>query len=258
MERNREWWFQFDVDAWRRSPKIRLLDAVARGAWLEMICVMFVEDTYFVEGTPGDIARMCSLSPDEIASAVEQLERHGAADVERDGEVLTVISRRRKEAHDKRESDRERKRKQRGADEEPEQTARPVPKEIRITKGATGEYEGDDFVAAYTHYTGYKPRLTHQEQIKLRVKNLPMWCATLGQWMDAGYKPQNVVSVIEKYESDIMPKAQKTIQDKADPNRSAPRRPKVCRICGASGSDVGGPIGDQRCGKVACLAAPPP
>lgn len=273
-----DWWMKFEVNAWRGSPRIRMIDAAARGVWLEMLLVMHDTSDFQIKGTAAEMARVLGLSEGEIIAAIAQFQRHDVADVEKDGDEWTVVSRKRQKEEGAREAERNRKRRERAESPkkpEPEQgpkqvaqsVAKPVPvsrKSKAFTKPPSEDYDGKDPVEAYTYYTRTKPPMAHAEQIKHRVKNIPMWCATIEMWMENDYRVRNVMSMIEKYEEDVKPKAQKMIDDGAPPwkveaaRNQANRKPKKCRICGATTPDVGGIKGDYRCNKIKCQAAPPP
>jgi len=112
-------WIKFFVGDWRRDPKVAMLSAAGRGAWLEMILTMHDLSDYKVEGTVREIARMCHLDMSEVQSALQELERHGVAEVtwrndSVTGEAIVTVVSRRLEREEKTRSDaRERQKKYR-------------------------------------------------------------------------------------------------------------------------------------------------
>ena len=112
-------WIKFFVGDWRRDPKVAMLSAAGRGAWLEMILTMHDLADYKIEGTVREIARMCHLDMAEVQSALQELERHEVAEVEWrndsvTGEAIVTVLSRRLEREEKTRSDaRERQKKYR-------------------------------------------------------------------------------------------------------------------------------------------------
>ena len=112
-------WIKFFVGDWRRDPKVAMLSASGRGAWLEMILTMHDLADYKIEGTVREIARMCHLDMAEVQSALQELERHEVAEVEWrndsvTGEAIVTVVSRRLEREEKTRSDaRERQKKYR-------------------------------------------------------------------------------------------------------------------------------------------------
>ena len=112
-------WIKFFVGDWRRDPKVAMLSAAGRGAWLEMILTMHDLSDCKVEGTVREIARMCHLDMAEVQSALQELERHGVAEVtwrndSVTGEAIVTVVSRRLEREEKTRSDaRERQKKYR-------------------------------------------------------------------------------------------------------------------------------------------------
>jgi len=112
-------WIKFFVGDWRRDPKVAMLSAAGRGAWLEMILTMHDLSDYKVEGTVREVARMCHLDMSEVQSALQELERHGVAEVawrndSVTGEAIVTVVSRRLEREEKTRSDaRERQKKYR-------------------------------------------------------------------------------------------------------------------------------------------------
>jgi len=112
-------WIKFFVGDWRRDPKVAMLSAAGRGAWLEMILTMHDLADCKVEGTVREIARMCHLDSSEVQSALQELYRLGVADISWcddpvTGEAIVTVVSRRLEREEKTRSDaRERQKKYR-------------------------------------------------------------------------------------------------------------------------------------------------
>ena len=112
-------WIKFFVGDWRRDPKVAMLSAAGRGAWLEMILTMHDLSDYKIEGTVREIARMCHLDMAEVQSALQELERHEVAEVEWRNDsvtgdaIVTVVSRRLEREEKTRSDARERQKKYR-------------------------------------------------------------------------------------------------------------------------------------------------
>ena len=112
-------WIKFFIGDWRRDPKVAMLSAAGRGAWLEMILTMHDLSDYKVEGSVREVARMCHLDTAEVQSALQELERHGVAEVtwrndSVTGEAIVTVLSRRLEREEKTRSDaRERQKKYR-------------------------------------------------------------------------------------------------------------------------------------------------
>jgi len=107
------------VGDWRRDPKVAMLSASGRGAWLEMILTMHDLADFKIEGTVREIARMCHLDSSEVQSALQELYRLGVADISWcddpvTGEaIVTVVSRRLEREEKTRLDARERQKKYR-------------------------------------------------------------------------------------------------------------------------------------------------
>ena len=112
-------WIKFFVGDWRRDPKVAMLSASGRGAWLEMILTMHDLADFKIEGTVREIARMCHLDSSEVQSALQELYRLGVADISWcddpvTGEAIVTVVSRRLEREEKTRSDaRERQKKYR-------------------------------------------------------------------------------------------------------------------------------------------------
>ena len=82
----------------------RILSLSARGAWLELICAMYVRGrTDTVSGTPERLAGLIGCTKDEFLSALEELKSNDIADIEECNGVVTVTCRRFREEKNERE-----------------------------------------------------------------------------------------------------------------------------------------------------------
>jgi hypothetical protein len=87
-------WFKFEWDSWRNDPQLRRCSKETRGFWIDCIAAMEALGTFFLEGTPEEICREVVADRGEFDRSIAELSRHGAATVEKNQEVVKVISRR--------------------------------------------------------------------------------------------------------------------------------------------------------------------
>lgn len=93
-------WYPRD---WLNDPQVSMLCPRARGIWKDWLNAMFVADrAYKLTGTAEQLARAGRCIPDEARDAIQQLQATGAAEVHRDGETITIVSRRFKREHNER------------------------------------------------------------------------------------------------------------------------------------------------------------
>lgn len=76
-----DWWFKFEIPAWRNSPELRKCSLEARGFWIECIAIMRDAGDHFITGTATDFARMVGCFPDEAARCIDELSKTKTADV---------------------------------------------------------------------------------------------------------------------------------------------------------------------------------
>ena len=265
--------FKSYPDHWLFDDKASALSLKAFGAWFKIVNRMWIagDGSGVLEGNVRGLRRLLGAESDnEMNAIIDEMIEFGVGNIEKDGDSVRFYSPRVEkewnEAKGKKVRRREydEARRSEPSEPEPEPTEHPKRKpNLQMGRPMNGQYEGADPVELFKHYTGYSPPLAHVDQIKHRCKNLKMWDATVQAWMAEGYKKTNVINMIEKYESDVAPKATKTIGDKApswrieeERNRSSKRK-KACVICGATDPSVGGITGDERCGKISCQAVPP-
>jgi hypothetical protein len=95
-------WYPGD---WRKDAQVLRMTPLARGIWREWLDAMYTSDrTYKLSGTAEELGRIGLCSTDEAVHAIQQLQASGAADVHRNGDTYTVVSRRFKREHDERKS----------------------------------------------------------------------------------------------------------------------------------------------------------
>ena len=156
-------WIKFFVGDWRRDPKVSMLSAAGRGAWLEMILTMHDLSDCKVQGTVREIARMCHLDSSEIQSALQELYRLGVADISwRDdpvtGEaIVTVVSRRLEREQKTRSDARERQKKYRQKKQSQENNNEVTSDSDSDSDSDSGSDRKDD--------KAYKPKVSEIEAI---------------------------------------------------------------------------------------------
>jgi len=87
--------FQFYPGDWLKDSSLGMCEPATRGIWIDLLCAMHESPSgYRIEGTAAALARVCRCSPDEMAQAIDELDRNGVADVEVEGERYRLASRR--------------------------------------------------------------------------------------------------------------------------------------------------------------------
>jgi len=89
------WWEKWEWDAWLSDPCIGMSPLAGRGLWAEMLNLMMKTKSYKVEGSLGDLARLCRCLPHELDLALRDIERCKIAEVTKRNGIVTVVSRRR-------------------------------------------------------------------------------------------------------------------------------------------------------------------
>ena len=263
--------FKSYPEEWLHDDKASALSLKSFGAWFKIINLMWLSGSGdgVLEGNVRGLRRILGAeSDDDMREIIKDMVDCEVGAIEQDGNAVRFYSPRLKkewsEARGRRETRKQYDEKRRGTDEldEPiEQYVKPTTLQRATPK--INQYEGDDAIDLFKHYTGYNPPIAHADLIKHRCKNLKMWDATVQAWKAEGYKVTNVVNMIEKYEADVSPKAVGRTTDRPAWKVNEERlqttiRRKSCVICGSTGPDVGGSIGDERCDLIKCQAAPPP
>lgn len=88
-----DWWFKFEIPAWRNSPELRVCSLEARGFWIDCIAIMRDTGQATISGTYRDFARTVGCFPEEAKRCIAELKRNNTADVTiRNGHV-TLTSR---------------------------------------------------------------------------------------------------------------------------------------------------------------------
>ncbi|MFN6965150.1 MAG: hypothetical protein ACK4S4_15500, partial [Pyrinomonadaceae bacterium] len=77
----KDWWFKFEIPAWRNSPELRRCSLETKGFWIECIAIMRDLGVPQIKGSVEEIARSVGCFPDEAARCIEELKRTATADV---------------------------------------------------------------------------------------------------------------------------------------------------------------------------------
>jgi hypothetical protein len=102
-------WMKFYPSAWRSDPALRMCSIMARGVWIEMICIMHEavpRGSLLINGkAPNDrqIAGNCGCSTKEVSAAIAELEEAGVLSRDEQG---VIFSRRMKRDEEKLERDK--------------------------------------------------------------------------------------------------------------------------------------------------------
>lgn len=108
-----DWWFKFEIPAWRNAPELRQCSLHTRGFWIECIAVMRETGIAKLSGSIEDFARMAACFPADVEKAIAELRRTKTADVTQKADVFTLVSRKFKRELKVREQNRLRKQKER-------------------------------------------------------------------------------------------------------------------------------------------------
>ena len=129
-----DWWFKFDIRAWRNSPELRKCSLPTRGFWIDCIAIMRDTERATISGTVEDIARAVGCFPDEARAAIEELKRHDTATVTLRNDNVTLKSRRYAKELKAKELTRLRVRKHRGHSDVTPEKHEPLTKVISNKK----------------------------------------------------------------------------------------------------------------------------
>lgn len=77
----KNWWFKFDFRLWRSDSNLRRCSFETRGLWLEVLCIMYEMDTYKLEGSSAELARLVGCESSEIMRCAVELKQTKTADV---------------------------------------------------------------------------------------------------------------------------------------------------------------------------------
>lgn len=88
-----DWWFRFEIAAWRNSPELRRCSLETRGFWIDCIAIMRDTETAMISGTFEDFARIVGCFPNEAERCINELKRNKTADVTQKNENVTLKSR---------------------------------------------------------------------------------------------------------------------------------------------------------------------
>lgn len=87
-------WFKFEWDVWRGDRQLRRCSKETRGFWIDSIAEMEAQETYYLEGTPLELCRDLNSTFDEFERSIAELDRTGAATIEKNQTVVKILSRR--------------------------------------------------------------------------------------------------------------------------------------------------------------------
>lgn len=87
--------FQFYPGDWLKDPKLSKCGAETRGIWIDLICAMHEEDrSGIIEGTAGQLARLCRCTTEEMERAIQELKETETATVTLRHEKIQICNRR--------------------------------------------------------------------------------------------------------------------------------------------------------------------
>lgn len=96
---------QWFVEDWLSDNQLSRCTPATRAIWADALCNMHREGrTGTLKGTPGELARLCRCTPEEMVAAVKELESKGAANARFCNGVVTLVNRRMQREHKNREN----------------------------------------------------------------------------------------------------------------------------------------------------------
>lgn len=114
MPRDRLTWVKFYFTDWAGDLSLQSCSLGARGAWMETLCKMWHDGSCCMTGTPAAWAIRWRCDTVSAERYIAEMEAHGACRVSRNGESVTLMSRRLEREAKARENSRLRVRKHRG------------------------------------------------------------------------------------------------------------------------------------------------
>lgn len=129
-----DWWFKFQWDDWLGDEKLGFCSFETQGFWLRCICIMRRSGTYELKGSVEDLRRLIGCLPEEVMRCASELKRTDAADVTIGNAEVTIKSRRLYRELNAKESNKLRKRKQRGHADVTEDSADRVRTRVKDNK----------------------------------------------------------------------------------------------------------------------------
>lgn len=113
-------YLRFYTGDWQKDPAVSLCSAATRGIWVDLLCAMHnAADRGRLVGTVAQLSRVARCTPEEMQSALSELDETGAASVTCHGDVtdchskVTVENRRMRRETEETENARLRKRRER-------------------------------------------------------------------------------------------------------------------------------------------------
>lgn len=88
-------WAKFYHADWRADAALAMCSPATRGIWMEMLCIMWQNNTDQISGTIDQLARLCRCTPAEVEAATKEIRSADVCETVNGGAVYTLISRRR-------------------------------------------------------------------------------------------------------------------------------------------------------------------
>ncbi len=109
-------WVKFWYQDWLGAPDLADSTLATQGAWMRALCRMWHDDAAELTRTMYEWSRFWDCDMSVTETVMEELEHFGICDISRDGDSVTLKSRRIEREKNKREQDALRKRRQRSQD----------------------------------------------------------------------------------------------------------------------------------------------
>lgn len=212
----KNWWFKFDFRLWRSDSNLRRCSFETRGLWLEVLCIMYEMDTYKLEGSSSELARLVGCESSEIMRCAVELRQTKTADVTLGNGNVTLVSRRLKRDLNGKEQIRLRVQKHRrnaSVTVQSKSNKKEViskEKEIREEGGEetasphTREDE-DFFVSVYREFFPLTDlSIPQMNAITSRIVDEPAWRSTLSFWTENGHRDLSIRRICDYYDEELL------------------------------------------------------
>ena len=206
---------------WMSDPGLSLCSPAARGIWVDFLCSMQGSGrTGMMTGFRGSLARVTRCSTDELASALNELDMYGVADITEEDGVVTVINRRMRKEHLEREMAT--KRQQRHREKEPDNPPVTPPVTAPVTPLSppivqSSEVKSKDPDKESKPLTeggaGGRPMRGHRLDVAVLAERVlgDQWTNDAGKWVNRIWEDcDKVRRVMEEVRSAIVEKRVKT------------------------------------------------
>ncbi len=232
-----DWWFKFEIPAWRNSPELRRCSLETRGFWIDCIAIMRDSGSAIIKGTVEDIARSVGCFPQEAARCIDELKRHKTADVTLLNGNVTLKSRKYAKELKVKEQCRLRKQRERShapVTQESRDRVKSNKKEVISKKEEEGSYRvnplvesppetapdtkpenplarsqplhGHPAIEALRSITGFNPPREAQPVLAEKLGtdvDIGKLTACYAEWRARGYREKNFVGVADWYVNGI-------------------------------------------------------